>query len=93
MYLVHAKVGRLTAIIHVYRCSASLIFLFVPSAVCSSRACLHSLWCIAQSCGVLLLTNQTSQCHRAVLSKTHGHVSSPHSPAFQHSTGSQAKEL
>ena len=80
---------RLTAIIHVYHCSAPHSFLFVPS----SRTCFHSVWSTAEPCRVLLLTNQTSQCHWAALSKTHGHVSSLHSLAFQHSAGSQAKEV
>lgn len=80
---------RLTAIIHVYHCSASHSFLFVPS----SRDCFHSVWSAAEPCGVLLLTNQTSQCHWAALSKTHGHVSSLHSLAFQRLAGSRAKEL
>lgn len=84
---------RLTAIIHVYHCYAPHSFLFVPSAMCSSRACLHSVWSTAEPCGALLLTNQTSQCHWAALSKTHGHVSSLNSPAFQCLAGSQAKEL
>lgn len=84
---------RLTAIIRVYHCSASF-----SSPLCSLRCALLPglsplMWSTAESCGVLLLTNQTSQCHWAALSKTHGHVSSPHSPAFQRSTGSRAKEL
>lgn len=78
---------RLTAMIHVYHCSAPHSFLFVPS----SWACFHSLWSTAEPCGVLLLTNQTSQCHWAALSKTHGHVSFLHPPAFQCLAGSQAK--
>lgn len=53
---------------------------------------LVSAQCGLQLCGVLLLTNQTSQCHWAALSKTHGHVSSLHSPAFQRLAGSLAKE-
>lgn len=80
---------RLTAIIHVYHCSAPQSFLFVPP----SRACFHSVWSTAEPCGVLLLTNQTSQCHWAALSKTHGHVSSLFPPAFQCLAGSQAKNL
>lgn len=39
-----------------------------------------------------VLTNQTSQCHWAALSKTHGCVSSPHPLAFQCLAGSQAKK-
>lgn len=84
---------RLTAIIHVYHCYAPHSFLFVPSAACSSRACLYSVWSTAEPCGALLLTNQTSQCHWAASSKTHGHVSSLNSLVFQCLTGSQAKEL
>lgn len=80
---------RLTAIIHVYHCSAPHILLFVPS----SWASFHSVWSTAKPCSVLLLTNQTSQCHWAALSKTHGHVSSLHSQAFQRLAGSQAIEL
>lgn len=78
---------RLTAMIHVYHCSAPHSFLFIPS----SWACFHSVWSTAEPCGVLLLTNQTSQCHWAALSKTHGHVSFLHPPAFQCLAGSQAK--
>lgn len=40
-----------------------------------------------------VLTNQTSQCHWAASSKTHGCVSSPHPLAFQCLAGSQAKNL
>lgn len=71
----------MTAVISVYQCSAS--FLFVPSAVWSVITRVYK-----GPCSVLLLTNQTSQCHRAALSKTHGHVSSLHSPAFQCLAGS-----
>lgn len=73
--------------------SITVLLLFVPSAVRSSWACFHSVWSAAEPCGVLLLTNQTSQCHWAALSKTHGHVSSLHSPAFQRLAGSRAKGL
>lgn len=59
----------------------------VPPKLVSTR-----VWSTAEPCSVLLLTNQTSQCHWAALSKTHGHVSSLHSPAFQRLAGSRAKE-
>lgn len=57
--------------------------------VCSSRACLHSVWSTAAPCGGLLPTNQTSQCHRKASSKTHGHVSSLHSADSQCLAGLQ----
>lgn len=91
---VHVKVGKVKHQIDCYHprlsmfCSSLSSSLFPP--LCAG---FHSVWSAAEPCGVLLLTNQTSQCHWAALSKTHGHVSFLHSPAFQRSAGSQATEL
>lgn len=74
-------------------CSSALFPLCCLCCVCSSPACLRSVWSAAEPCGVLLQTNQTSQCHWADLSKAHGHVRSFHSPALQCLAGTQAKEV
>lgn len=96
LYSAHVTAGKVKNQIDCYHPCPSL---FCPSLVClCSLRCvllpgLVSIRCGPQPCGVSLPTNQTSQCHWAASSKTHGHVSSLHSTAFQRLAGSSTKEL
>lgn len=96
LYSAHVTAGKVKNQIDCYHPCPSL---FCPSLVClCSLRCvllpgLVSIQCGPQPCGVSLPTNQTSQCHWAASSKTHGHVSSLHSTAFQRLAGSSTKEL
>lgn len=90
---LHGNAGELRCQIDCYHpCLSSFcssLLSLCSLCVCSSRACLRSVWSAAAPCGGLLPTNQTSQCHRKASSKTHGRVSSLHSADSQCLAGLQ----
>lgn len=92
---LHGNAGELRCQIDCYHpCLSSFcssLLSLCSLCVCSSWACLHSVWSTAAPCGGLLPTNQTSQCHRKASSKTHGRVSSLHSADFQRLAGLQSR--
>lgn len=77
VFSLHMKDGKMKHQLDCYHpCLSMFCYSLLP--LCSLLLGLFPLSVVYSRalCGVLLLTNQTSQCHWAALSKTHGHVSS-----------------